>query len=141
MVDGHPGSDALIHTPVLVVDSDEASRAGLHAALEGAGHTVYEAATGVDAIVVLYIAKEPLTVIVETYLSDMDGEDFLQLVTHDEHLVARHGFVFLSGPSATSGVTSRFLAHNGIVRLAKPYASEALAAAVANASLSIAPAH
>jgi two-component system cell cycle sensor histidine kinase/response regulator CckA len=140
MVEGHPGSDALVHTPVLIVDSDEASRAGLRSALEGAGYTVHEATTGVDAIVVLYIAKERLTVVVESYLSDMDGEDFLHLVTHDEQLVTRHGYVFLAGQSASSAVTSRFLAHNGIVRLVKPFTLEALTGAVANASLSVIPA-
>jgi CheY-like chemotaxis protein len=126
---------------VLIVDSDEASRTALRANLEASGFAHREASNGVDAIVTLYLASERLAVVVDTYLSDMDGEDFLHLVTHDPHLATRHGYVFLTESSAQpSAVTADFLAHHGIVALTKPYALEALAAALEDASLRPAPA-
>lgn len=136
MVDEHPDSVELSQTRVLMVDSNEASRAALRADLEAEGYSVLEATNGVDAIVIVYIARERLVVVVDTYLSDMDGEDFLQLVTHDQHLVARHGYVFLAEIAASpSALTARFLARHGIVALTKPYTREALAEAIAGASL------
>ena len=136
MVDEHPDSAEVTQTRVLMVDSNEASRAVLRAALEAEGYSVLEATNGVDAIVIVYIARERLVVVVDTYLSDMDGEDFLQLVTHDPHLVARHGYVFLAEVAAApSAVTARFLARHGIVALTKPYTREAFADAVAEAAL------
>src|SRR5215470_12164358 len=112
MVDGHPDVAVLLGSRVLIVDSDEASRAALRAALEASGFAVREAANGVDAIVTLYLTSERLAVVVDTYLSDMDGEDFLHLVTQDSELAARHGYVLLTEPSARpSAVTADFLAH------------------------------
>jgi CheY-like chemotaxis protein len=126
---------------VLIIDSDKASRTALRADLEASGFAVRDASNGVDAIVTLYLASERLAVVVDTYLSDMDGEDFLHLVTHDPHLATRHGYLFLTESSAQpSAVTADFLAHHGIVALTKPYALEALAAALEDASLRPAPA-
>jgi CheY-like chemotaxis protein len=141
MVDRHPGNDVAAGTPVLLVNAGSASRAQMCAELAAAGHVVHEAANGIDAVVILYVARERLTVVVDTYLPDMDGEDFLRLVAHDAWLVARHGYVLLAESSnPPSTVTSRFLAQHGVVVLAKPYASEALAAAVERASQSLTPA-
>jgi CheY-like chemotaxis protein len=135
-VDRQPDAAVLIGGRVLIVDSADASRAGLRANLEANGFAVREAANGVDAIVTLYLASERLAVVVDTYLSDMDGEDFLHLVTQDPELAARHGYVFLTESSAQpSAVTADFLAHHGIVALTKPYALEALVAALEDASL------
>ena len=141
MVDGHPDAAGLVGSRVLIVDSDEASRAALRADLEVSGFAVREASNGVDAIVTLYLASERLAVVVDSDLSDMDGEDFLHLVTHDPHLATRHGYVFLTESSAyPSAVTAGFLAHHGIVALTKPYALEALATALEDSSLRPAPA-
>jgi CheY-like chemotaxis protein len=119
MADEHLGAGTLVHTPVLIVESNDESRAIVCVDLERAGYTTLEATTGIDAIVLLYIAKERLTVVVSIYLSDMNGEEFLQLVSHDPQLLSRHGYVFLSVPSATSAAMARFLAHNGIENVPK----------------------
>jgi len=142
VVDGHAADAAvLLGSRVLIVDSDETSRAALHADLEARGFAVRKAANGVDAIVTLYFAGERLAVVVDTYLSDMDGEDFLHLVTQDPELAARHGYVFLTESSAQpSAVTADFLTRHGIVALTKPYALDSLIAVLEDASLRPAPA-
>jgi CheY-like chemotaxis protein len=141
MLESHPGDDVVLGAPTLLVCGSAASRAEMRAGLAAAGHVVHEATNGIDAIVILYVARERLTVVVDTYLPDMDGEDFLRLVAHDSWLVARHGYVLLAESSnPPSAVTTRFLAQHGIVVLAKPYVPDALAAAAERASQSLTPA-
>lgn len=127
--------DRLFHIQVLIVDGSEISRTVLRSFLEAEGYVTLEAQAGIDAVPIVCVAQERLVVLVDAYLPDMDGEDFLRLILHDTHLLTHHDYVFVAdGATPPSAATQRFLAHNGVAILSSPYTREALVATVVEAT-------
>jgi DNA-binding response OmpR family regulator len=80
VANGSP-ADTVNHTmaQVLVVDDADKIRAVVRKILESAGHTVVEAATGREALRVLYEVKPDL-VLLDVSMPDMDGWEALERI-------------------------------------------------------------
>jgi len=66
------GSGAVIGLRVLVVDDERAIRRYLHAALNAQGYTIYEAASGREAMTAV-VADRPDLIVLDLGLPDLDG--------------------------------------------------------------------
>jgi CheY-like chemotaxis protein len=79
---------------VLVVDDDEFIRQSMRAILEEiAGHTVDEAADGVQGLEVLRASKARLVVILDLLMPGLDGIGVLRAVAAETELATRHAFI------------------------------------------------
>jgi CheY-like chemotaxis protein len=82
---------------VLVVDDDEDIRLSMRTLLEDiGGHTVDEAANGLDALAYLRQCTEPLVVLLDLLMPGLDGIGVLQAVAQDEELATRHAYVLVT---------------------------------------------
>lgn len=97
---GESGTRAVGVMSVLIVDDDEDTRDALRIAFEDEGHTVIEAADGMQALASLRASVSPLVVVLDLDLPKLDGIGVLQAVAQDDTgLAVRHAFILLTAVS------------------------------------------
>ena len=74
------GADASVRSSVLIVDDDTAVRRELREVLEAAGHDVYEAASGRQALLCLERRVKPGLILLDLMMPNMDGWEMLATV-------------------------------------------------------------
>ena len=88
-------------TQVLVVDDSAASRQLVRAMVESEGYTASEAEDGVAALAALRAATEPMVVVLDYQMPNLDGAGVLATVNEEGGVLARHEFLVLSANVAT----------------------------------------
>lgn len=112
---------------ILIIEDDEAFRAILKEALEGAGHSVAEAATGRKAISMIR-TDPPEVVLTDLVMPDQDGIGVI-LMIRDEF--PNTPFVAMSGSSINAGLYLNMAKKLGARHvLQKPFGLETMVAAV-----------
>jgi CheY-like chemotaxis protein len=81
---------------VLVVDDDKGVRQMMAMFLEDGGYSVVEAEDGVEALRILRASPGRLVVLLDWKMPQMSGEEVLQAVKEDSHLLTRHAFVLVT---------------------------------------------
>jgi CheY-like chemotaxis protein len=121
-------------TQVLVVDDSGTTRQMVRAMLESEGYQVIEAADGVEALTALRAATEPMVVILDYQMPNLDGAGVLTAVADEGGTLARHEFLVLSANVATFPDTFiDLLRHLSIRILSKPVDRATLVGAVKQA--------
>ena len=82
---------------VLVVDDDDGIREVLRELLEDAGYAVAEAEDGAAGLAMLRTSPEPLVVLLDYRMPEMDGGAVLRAVA-EEGLSTRHAYALLASP-------------------------------------------
>jgi CheY-like chemotaxis protein len=123
-----------IHDKILVVDDSETMRQVIRSMLEPEGYTLSEATDGVEGLDALRAAPEPLVVLLDYRMPNMDGWELLKHVEADGEALATHEFIVITAdistfPSAYIDMLRRI----SIRILAKPFTKEVLSGAVAQA--------
>ena len=112
---------------VLVVDDEPDIRLTLRFMLEGAGHTVVEAATGADALTRLR-AERPDLVLLDIRLPDMDGWDVMASIRSSVELSAVP--ILIMSAHSSGDFRDRATQEGGRGYLVKPFREEDLVEAV-----------
>ncbi|HEX8032234.1 MAG TPA: response regulator [Ktedonobacterales bacterium] len=123
-----------IHDKLLIVDDSETMRQVIRSMLEPEGYTLSEAADGVEGLDALRATTEPLVVLLDYRMPNMDGWELLKHVEADGEALATHEFIVITAdistfPSAYIDMLRRI----SIRILAKPFTKEVLSGAVAQA--------
>ena len=122
-------------THVLVVDDSFTLRQLIRAILQPAGYDIIEAADGVEGLAALRSSAEPLVVVLDYQMPNMDGMEVLQAVTDAGGALLAHDYIVISANSATFPDSFiDLLRHLSIRVLPKPFEREALLSAVAQAA-------
>ncbi len=122
-------------THVLVVDDSESSRQLVRVMLEPEGYTVSEAEDGVQGLAALREAVEPLVVVLDYQMPNLDGAGVLAVVDREGEALARHEYLVLSANVATFPETFiELLRHLSIRILSKPVERATLVELVAQAA-------
>jgi two-component system KDP operon response regulator KdpE len=116
-----------VTSTVLVVDDEPDIRLTLRFMLEGAGHTVVEAATGADALTRLR-AERPDLVLLDIRLPDMDGWDVLASIRSSLELSAVP--ILIMSAHSSGDFRDRATQEGGRGYLVKPFREEDLVEAV-----------
>jgi CheY-like chemotaxis protein len=82
---------------VLVVDDDRAIRDVARLVLEDAGYTVMEAANGVAALHLLRSHQQPLVVLLDDLMPELDGLGVLRAAAADLCIAHRCSFILMTG--------------------------------------------
>ena len=85
-----------LRVPLLIVDDDEPTRETIRIMFEDAGYTVIEATNGADALVLLRESSEPLIVLLDVLMPQLNGEEVLRAILRDRRLRRRHTFILVS---------------------------------------------
>jgi CheY-like chemotaxis protein len=88
-------------TQVLVVDDSAAARQVVRVMVEPEGYVVAEAEDGVAALELLRAATEPMVVVLDYQMPNLDGAGVLAAVNEEGGALARHEFLVLSANVAT----------------------------------------
>jgi two-component system KDP operon response regulator KdpE len=116
-----------VTSTVLVVDDEPDIRLTLRFMLEGAGHTVVEAATGADALTRLR-AERPDLVLLDIRLPDMDGWDVMASIRSSVELSAVP--ILIMSAHSSGDFRDRATQEGGRGYLVKPFREEDLVEAV-----------
>ncbi|MBI1944774.1 MAG: response regulator [Deltaproteobacteria bacterium] len=116
-------SEHVVARSILVVDDDELVRRLIQRVLEGDGHTVRTAASGADALRALEAHRDTSVLVTDVSMPGMTGP---QLVERARALAPRIRVLYVSAMPDREHPT-----HDGDALLAKPFAPQALRAAVA----------
>ena len=123
-----------VHDKVLVVDDSETMRQVVHQMLEPQGYILSEATDGVEALAALRAASEPLVVLLDYRMPNMDGWQVLKEVEAAGHTLAMHEFIVITADISTfPSAYIDMLRHISIRILAKPFTKEVLTDTVAQA--------
>jgi CheY-like chemotaxis protein len=82
--------------PLLIVDDDAPTREAMRFMFEDTGYSLLEASNGTDALDLLRGSSEPLVVILDVLMPQVDGEEVLRAILHDRDLRHRHTFILVS---------------------------------------------
>jgi CheY-like chemotaxis protein len=122
-------------TQVLVVDDSAATRQLVRAMVEPEGYAVTEADDGVAALAALRAAGEPLVVVLDYQMPNLDGAGVLATVNEEGGALAQHEFLVLSANVATFPESFiELLRYLSIRILSKPVDRATLMAAVNQAA-------
>jgi CheY-like chemotaxis protein len=122
-------------TQVLVVDDSFTLRQLIRAILEPAGYGIIEASDGAEGLAALQSSAEPLVVLLDYQMPNVDGMEVLQAVSQAGGPLLSHDYIVISANQAT--FPSDFidlLRHLSIRVLPKPFEREVLLATVAQAA-------
>jgi CheY-like chemotaxis protein len=120
---------------VLVVDDSETARQLIKVMLEPEGYSVSEAEDGVRALEALRAAAEPIVVVLDYQMPNLDGAGVLRAVAQEGGTLARHEFLVLSGNIATFPESFiEMVRHLSIRILSKPADRAVLLAVVSQAT-------
>lgn len=119
---------------ILVVDDSQTFRLLLRSMLEPAGYTIREAADGIEALEALHATAEPLVVLLDYRMPNMDGWQVLQAVDAEGPPITNNEFVVVSAEIATFPLDRvELLRHLSIRTLPKPFEKSVLLNVVAQA--------
>jgi CheY-like chemotaxis protein len=122
-------------TQVLVVDDSYTLRQLIRAILEPAGYRIIEASDGEEGLAALRSSAEPLVVLLDYQMPNLDGMEVLQAVSEVGGPLLSHDYIVISANQATfPSVFIDLLRHLSIRVLPKPFEREALLATVAQAA-------
>ena len=122
-------------TQVLVVDDSLTLRQLIRAILEPAGYHVIEAADGVEGLATLRAHVDPMVVLLDYQMPNLDGMGVLQAVTDSGGPLLAHDYIVISANQATfPSVFIDLLRHLSIRVLAKPFERDVLLATVEQAA-------
>ena len=122
-------------TQVLVIDDSYTLRQLIRATLEPAGYRILEAADGEEGLAALRSSLEPLVVLLDYQMPNMDGMQVLQAVGETGGQLLSHDYIVISANQATfPSVFIDLLRHLSIRVLPKPFERETLLATVEQAA-------
>ena len=123
-----------LHDKILVVDDSDTMRQVVRSMLEPQGYTLTEAADGVEGLEALRAATEPLVVLLDYRMPNMDGWELLKHVEADGQALATHEFLVITADISTFPSAYIDMLRTISIRiLAKPFTKEVLSDAVAQA--------
>lgn len=85
-----------MHAPVCVIADDAAIRETLDFVLTEVGYQVVEVATGDEGYALLHESREPLVVLLDSWVLEHDGRNVVQGIAHDAVRSADHAFILMS---------------------------------------------
>lgn len=120
-------ADRLKATTVLIVDDDEGIRETLRFMLVDAGYDVIEAGQGAEALTILRASEDPLVVLLDVKMPVLNGEQLLEAVAADSHMLQRHAFVVdTASPQGISPRMAELIAELSIPFVPKPFGIDEL---------------
>ncbi|MFI5273334.1 MAG: response regulator [Ktedonobacterales bacterium] len=120
---------------VLVVDDEDSIRGALRMVLEDDGHTVLEAANGMEALHVLRASADPTVVVLDLMMPVLDGSGVLGAVAADHKLIGRHVFVLMTAAQRTMPLAfANLLTSLEVPVLSKPFDLQDVLSMVARAA-------
>jgi two-component system chemotaxis response regulator CheY len=81
---------------VLVVDDDQDIRETIRFLLEDAGHEVFEAQDGLEALKLLQASPHPMVVLLDFMMPRLDGAGVLGTVAGDRYLASCHRYILMT---------------------------------------------
>jgi DNA-binding NtrC family response regulator len=127
---------------VLIVDDDAEIREVVRGALQEAEFATLEAADGVAALDILQAHADPLVVLLDILLPQLDGAALLGIVARNHHLALSNTYVLMTGkPIVAFPVLRRLATELGAIILPKPFDIPRLLEAVERAAAKAALAH
>jgi two-component system alkaline phosphatase synthesis response regulator PhoP len=122
-------------TEVLIVQDHDALRETLCLALESEGYVVSTASNGKLALDRLRMAAQPLVVLLDWMMPEMNGFQVLETMAAEAAAVPAHEYIFMSAALNTPDFLVVPLATDlSVTFLAKPFDLEKLLTAVAQAA-------
>lgn len=118
---------------VMMVDSDFDTRLIVCDILEDDGYTVVNAATGIDALLILRAAATGFVVLLDASLPDLPGTVLLRTVA-DELALQRHQYILCTTSARLSPVQDTVRKQAGAALLVKPFDVDELVWLVADAA-------
>jgi CheY-like chemotaxis protein len=126
---------------VLIVDDDPDIREVLRGILEEAGYAVSEAPDGSVALDKIQAAPEPMVVLLDLLLPELDGAALLGIVARNHRLAMRHSFILMTGkPLVAFPVLKRLASDMGASIVSKPFDLPMLLDVVSHAAARLHPA-
>jgi CheY-like chemotaxis protein len=120
---------------VLIVDDDDSIRGTVRDVLEDAGYTVSEAADGLSALDQMRSAREPMVVVLDLMMPELDGAGVLGTVAGDQRLSNQHSIVLVTASARTFTLAfANLLTSMHIPVLTKPFDVDTLLEQVARAA-------
>jgi CheY-like chemotaxis protein len=127
-------------TRVLVVDDEADIRESLRLLLEDAGHEVLEAGNGFEALDVLRASEQPLVVLLDLLMPQLDGVGMLHAVVADPWLATNHAYVLITADNKAPQRTAiPQFSSLYLVMVEKPFDMDELLDAVADAARRLLP--
>jgi len=127
-------------TRVCIIEDDEATRDTVRDLLVDAGYDVVTADNGLAGYNMLVTSLERLIVVLDHKLPKLDGCDLLEIVANDEHLRARHSFVFMTAsPKRALEDCEETLEELDVPLVPKPFDIDELVEAVREAEQRLVP--
>ena len=128
-------ADRLNVTTVLIVDDDEGIRETLRFMLEDAGYSVIEAENGSEALDRLRASQESIVVLLDVKMPVLSGEQLLELVVQEPHLLQRHAFIVdTASPQAITPHMTELMARLSIPFVPKPFGIDELLTTIRQAA-------
>lgn len=122
-------------THVLIVDDDADIRMTMRLLLEDmGGYTVLETANGVSGLEMLRASEEPLVVLLDLLMPQLDGLGVLRAVAEDERLITRHAYVLVTVSRQALSVELPANLRGAVPVVAKPFDITVLLNTVAEAA-------
>lgn len=119
---------------IVVADDSPSIRQLVRAMLEPEGYTLIEAVDGVEALAALRACTEPLVVLLDYQMPNMDGEGVLREVISAGAPLSTHEYLVISANASTFPDSFiDLLRHLSLRVIPKPFNRDTLVAAVAQA--------
>jgi CheY-like chemotaxis protein len=134
--------DGTSKPPVLIVDDDADIRDFVRGVLHEAGYQTLEAGDGVAALETLQTHMEPLVVLLDILLPQLDGAALLGIVARNHHMAVSNAYVLMTGkPIVAFPVLRRLAVELDALILSKPIDTTSLLDAVTRAATRLAATH
>lgn len=120
---------------ILLADDSLSIRQLVRSMLEPEGYALIEAADGVEALAAMRANSEPLVVLLDYQMPNMDGEDVLREVIGSGPPLSTHEYLVISANASTFPDSFiDLLRHLSLRVIPKPFSRDALVTAVAQAT-------
>ncbi|HLZ22068.1 MAG TPA: response regulator [Ktedonobacterales bacterium] len=120
---------------ILLADDSLSIRQMIRAMLEPEGYFLIEATDGVEALAAMRMYTEPLVVLLDYQMPNMDGEDVLREVIGAGPPLSTHEYLVVSANASTFPDSFiDLLRHLSLRVIPKPFTRETLVTAVAQAA-------
>ncbi len=127
---------------VLIVDDDADVRDYVRGVLHEAGYQTIEAGDGVAALEALQTHMEPLVVLLDILLPQLDGAALLGIAARNHHMAVSNAYVLMTGkPIVAFPVLRRLATELDAIILPKPIDAAPLLDAVARSAARLAATH
>jgi CheY-like chemotaxis protein len=131
--------DGTMQPMVLIVDDDADVRDFVRGILHDAGYQTLEAGDGVTALETLQTHMEPLVVLLDILLPQLDGAALLGIAARNHHMAVSNAYVLMTGkPIVAFPVLRRLATELDAIILPKPVDAGSLLDAVARSAARLA---